>query len=54
LPDFQHRIIDRGAITIEHTKCDPHALARRPRARNTSHAVFVGCQLDLKKGADRL
>src|SRR5579864_9346278 len=24
LPDFQHRIIDRGAITIEHTKCDPH------------------------------
>jgi hypothetical protein len=54
LPDFQHRIVDGCALAIEHTKRNPRALALCLRACNASHAVFVGCQLDLKEWADRL
>ena len=54
LPNFQHGIVDRETIAIQHAKRDPHALPPGLGTGNAVETVLVSGQLDCEKWTDRL
>jgi len=54
LPNFQHGIVNRDALAIEHAKRDPDALSPGPRSGNAVETMLVRGQLDREKWTNRL
>src|SRR5215467_15937528 len=54
LPNFQHGIVDRDVVAIQHAKGDPHALPPGLGTGYAVEAVRVCGQLDREKWTDRL